>query len=328
MRRFLAVVGAMVALTGFAGAQTSAQTSAPIWPTGNVRFIVPFAAGSSPDIIARLIGEKLQQRSGKAFIIENRPGASGNTGTDAVAKGPADGSVIGISLFGPMAMNTVLMKSMPYDPFKDIAPVTMLSYQPSVLAVSNELGVNSVKELVDLLKKNPGKYNYASIGRGSLSHLSMELIAAKSGTQVVHVVFGGSPQAAQAVMQNDVQMTVLPAVSVVPLASDGKMKILAVTESKRSVFLPNVPTFAEAGIDGVEASAWNALIAPPGTPPAMLDEMHNQVASVLIDPELIAKFAAQMIEPRASTPQQLTQFVRDEFARWSAVVKSAGIEPL
>jgi tripartite-type tricarboxylate transporter receptor subunit TctC len=227
-----------------------------------------------------------------------------------------------------MAMNTVLMKSMPYDPFKDIAPVTMLSFQPSVLAVSNELGVNSVKELVDLLKKNPGKYNYASIGRGSLSHLSMELIAAKSGTKVVHVVFGGSPQAAQAVMQNDVQMTVLPAVSVVPLASDGKMKILAVTEPKRSVFLPNVPTFAEAGIDGVEASAWNALIAPPGTPPAMLDEMHNQVASVLIDPELIAKFAAQMIEPRASTPQQLTQFVRDEFARWSAVVKSAGIEPL
>jgi tripartite-type tricarboxylate transporter receptor subunit TctC len=324
MRRFLALVGAMVALTGFAGAQTPAQT----WPTGNVRFIVPFAAGSSPDIIARLIGEKLQQRSGKAFIIENRPGASGNTGTDAVAKAPADGSVIGISLFGPMAMNTVLMKSMPYDPFKDIAPVTMLSYQPSVLAVSNELGVNSVKELVDLLKKNPGKYNYASIGRGSLSHLSMELIAAKSGTQVVHVVFGGSPQAAQAVMQNDVQMTVLPAVSVVPLASDGKMKILAVTEPKRSVFLPNVPTFAEAGIDGVEASAWNALIAPPDTPPAMLDEMHNQVVSVLIDPELVAKFAAQMIETRTSTPQQLKKFVRDEFDRWSAVVKSAGIEPL
>jgi tripartite-type tricarboxylate transporter receptor subunit TctC len=324
MRRFLAFIGAVVALTGFAGAQTSAQT----WPTGNVRFIVPFAAGSSPDIIARLIGEKLQQRSGKAFIIENRPGASGNTGTDAVAKAPADGSVIGISLFGPMAMNTVLMKSMPYDPFKDIAPVTMLSYQPSVLAVSNELGVNSVKELVDLLKKNPGKYNYASIGRGSLSHLSMELIAAKSGTQVVHVVFGGSPQAAQAVMQNDVQMTVLPAVSVVPLASDGKMKILAVTEPKRSVFLPNVPTFAEAGIDGVEASAWNALIAPPDTPPAMLDEMHNQVVSVLIDPELIAKFAAQMIETRTSTPQQLKKFVRDEFDRWSAVVKSSGIEPL
>jgi tripartite-type tricarboxylate transporter receptor subunit TctC len=266
MRRFLALIGAVVALSSFASSPASAQTSAQTWPTGNVKFIVPFAAGSSPDIIARLIGEKLQQRSGKAFIIENRPGASGNTGTDAVAKAPADGSVIGISLFGPMAMNTVLMKSMPYDPFKDIAPVTMLSYQPSVLAVSNELGVNSVKELVDLLKKNPGKYNYASI--------------------------------------------------------------LAVTEPKRSVFLPNVPTFAEAGIDGVEASAWNALIAPPGTPPAMLDEMHNQVASVLIDPELIAKFAAQMIEPRASTPQQLKKFVRDEFDRWSAVVKSAGIEPL
>jgi len=324
MRRFLALIGAMVAFTILPAA---AQTP-PTWPTGNVKFIVPFAAGSSPDIIARIIGDKLQARSGKAFIIENRPGASGNTGTDVVAKAPADGSVIGISLFGPMGMNTVLMKSMPYDPFKDIAPVTMLTSQPSVLAVSNELGVNSVKELIDLLKKNPGKYNYASIGRGSLSHLSMELIAAKSGTQVVHVVFGGSPQAAQAVMQNDVQMTVLPAVSVVPLASDGKLKILAVTEAKRSSFLPDVPTFAEAGIDGVEASAWNALIAPPGTPPAMLDDMHKQAASVLADPEVVAKFAAQMIEPRSSTPKELTQFVRDEFARWSAVVKSAGIEPL
>lgn len=328
MRRFLALIGAVVALTGLAGLPASAQTPAQTWPAGNVKFVVPFAAGSSPDIIARLVGEKLQQRSGKTFIIENRPGASGNTGTDAVAKGPADGSVIGISLFGPMAMNTVLMKSMPYDPFKDIAPVTMLTAQPSVLAVSNELGVNSIKELIDLLKKNPGKYNYASIGRGSLSHLSMELIAAKSGTKVVHVVFGGSPQAAQAVTQNTVQMTVLPAVSVVPLANDGKMKILAVTEAKRSAFLPNVPTFAEAGIDGVEASAWNALIAPAATPPAMLDDMHKQVAAVLADPELIAKFSAQMIEPRASTPQQVKQFVRDEFARWSAVVKSAGIEPL
>ncbi|MDT2019314.1 tripartite tricarboxylate transporter substrate binding protein [Methylocella sp. CPCC 101449] len=323
MRSIAVTFAALLALV--APSSLSAQTES--WPTGTVKFIVPFAAGASPDIIARILGEKLQQRTGKPFIIENRPGASGNTGTDAVAKAPGDGLTIGISLFGPMGMNTVLMKNMTYDPFKDIAPVTMLTSQPSVLAVSNALGVNTVGELIALLKKNPGKYNYASIGRGSLSHLSMELIAAKSGTEVVHVVFGGSPQAAQAVMQNDVQMTVLPAVSVVPLATDGKMKILAVTEPKRSKFLPNVPTFAEAGIDGVEASAWNALIAPPGTPPAMLDEIYKQAAAAMNEPDVVGKLAAQMIEVRTSTPKELGQYIRDEMVRWGVVVKAAKIEP-
>lgn len=323
MRSIAVTFAALLALVAPATMSAHAES----WPTGTVKFVVPFAAGASPDIIARILGEKLQQRTGKPFIIENRPGASGNTGTDAVAKAPGDGSTIGISLFGPMGMNTVLMKTMPYDPFKDLAPVTMLTSQPSVLAVSNELGVNTVGELIALLKKNPGKYNYASIGRGSLSHLSMELIAAKSGTEVVHVVFGGSPQAAQAVMQNDVQMTVLPAVSVVPLANDGKMKILAVTEPKRSRFLPNVPTFAEAGIDGVEASAWNALIAPPGTPPAMLEDIYKQVAAAMTEPDVIAKLAAQMIEVKTSTPKEMSQFVRDEMTRWGAVVKAAKIEP-
>ncbi|HEV2573286.1 MAG TPA: tripartite tricarboxylate transporter substrate binding protein [Beijerinckiaceae bacterium] len=323
MRSIAVTFAALLALV--APSSLSAQTES--WPSGTVKFIVPFAAGASPDIIARILGEKLQQRTGKPFIIENRPGASGNTGTDAVAKAPGDGLTIGISLFGPMGMNTVLMKNMTYDPFKDIAPVTMLTAQPSVLAVSNALGVNTVGELIALLKKNPGKYNYASIGRGSLSHLSMELIAAKSGTEVVHVVYGGSPQAAQAVMQNDVQMTVLPAVSVVPLATDGKMKILAVTEPKRSKFLPNVPTFAEAGIEGVEASAWNALIAPPGTPPAMLDEIYKQAAAAMNEPDVVSKLAAQMIEVRTSTPKELGQYIRDEMVRWGVVVKAAKIEP-
>ena len=323
MRSIAVTFAALFALV--APASLSAQAES--WPSGTVKFIVPFAAGASPDIIARILGEKLQQRTGKPFIIENRPGASGNTGTDAVAKAPGDGLTIGISLFGPMGMNTVLMKNMTYDPFKDIAPVTMLTSQPSVLAVSNELGVNTVGELIALLKKNPGKYNYASIGRGSLSHLSMELIAAKSGTEVVHVVFGGSPQAAQAGMQNDVQRPVLPGVAGGPLATDGKMKILAVTEAKRSKFLPNVPTFAEAGIDGVEASAWNALIAPPGTPPAMLEEIYKQTAAAMNEPDVISKLAAQMIEVRTSTPKAMSQFVRDEMVRWGVVVKAAKIEP-
>lgn len=316
--------GSWLAPAGWAFAQTPAATA---WPAGNVRIIVPFAAGSTPDTVARLVAEKLQGRTGKAFIVENRPGAGGNTGTDAVVKAAPDGATIGLSILGPLAMNKVLMKSMPYDPFKDVALITMLTFQPSVLAVSNQMDVKNAAELIALMRQNPGKYNYASIGRGSLSHLAMAMIASKSGAEVAHVPFTGSPQAALAVMQNEVQMTVLPAISVTPLAADGKMKVLAVTSSKRSPVLPEVPTLAEAGIEGVEASAWNAMIAPPGTPSAMIDQMYTQIAAALLDPELAPKFAAQIMEPKPMRPDELRAFIAEEFERWSAVVKAAGIEP-
>ena len=331
MRKLVAC--AAIAALGFvaglaASGAASAQTSpAAAWPAGNVRIIVPFAAGSTPDTVARLLGEKLQSRTGKAFIVENRPGAGGNTGTDAVVKAAPDGATIGLSILGPLAMNKLLMKSMPYDPFKDVALITMLTFQPSVLAVSNQMAVKDAAELIALMRKNPGKFNYASIGRGSLSHLTMAMIAARSGVEVAHVPFTGSPQAALAVMQNEVQMTVLPAISVTPLAADGKMKILAVTSTKRSPVLPDVPTLAEAGIEGVEASAWNAMIAPAATPPAMIEQMHTQIAAALQDPELAPKFAAQIMEPRPMRPDEVRKFIAEEFERWSAVVKAAGIEP-
>jgi len=182
---------------------------------GGARVVVPFAAGSTPDIIAGLLPDKFKERTGKVFLVENRPGAGGNLGVAAVAKGPADGSVLGIGLLGGLGMNKLLMKSMPYDPDKEIVAVTILTEQPSVLAVSNEMGVSTVKELVAKLAKDPGKYNFSSIGQGSLSHLSMELVANKSGTKVTHLPMKSSPEAAMAVMRNDVQMTVLPAVSMV-----------------------------------------------------------------------------------------------------------------
>jgi tripartite-type tricarboxylate transporter receptor subunit TctC len=313
------LAAAMLGMT-LGAAQGSAQAA---WPSGNVRIVVPFAAGSTPDTVARLIGEKLQSSTGKAFIVENRAGAGGNTGTDAVVKAAPDGSTIGLSILGPLAMNKVLMKSMPYDPFRDVALITLLTIQPSVLAVSNQTGVSNAGELIALMRKNPGKFNYASIGRGSLSHLTMALIASRSGVEVAHVPFTGSPQAALAVMQNEVQMTVLPAISVTPLAADGKMKILAVTSSKRSSVLPDVPTLAESGVDGVEASAWNAMIAPA----AMIEQMYTHIAGALEDPGLRAKFAAQIMEPKPMRPAELRTFINEEFERWSAVVKAAGIEP-
>src|SRR5215468_11823577 len=204
------------------------------------------------------------------FVVENKPGASGNLGTDIVAKATPDGSTLGVSIGGPLAINTLLFARLPYDPHKDISPVTQLVTQPSVLAINPALGVASVADLVALLKNNPAKYNFASIGNGSLSHLAMEAIAIKAGAELVHVPYTSSPQAVTAVIRNDAQMTCLPAISVTPQAAAGKVKILAVSTAGRSPYLPEVPTLKETGID-VEADAWNGLIAPGGTPAPIIN---------------------------------------------------------
>lgn len=319
------IIALTLALSSIAISPAGAQTSQ--WPPSQVTIVVPFAAGATPDIIARMLADKFKERTGKTFLVENRPGAGGNIGTLAVAKGPADGSILGIGLLGGLGMNKLLMKSMPYDPDKEIAPVTILTEQPSVLVVSNEMGVTSLKELIEKLRKDPGKYNYSSIGRGSLSHLSMELVANKSGTKITHLPAKSSPEAAMAVIRNDVQMSVLPAVAVLGLAREGKLKILAVTSEKRSSAMPDVPTFREAGVEGVVASAWNALIAPASTPKAIIDEINAHAVAALNDPALKANFAKQIMETTPMTAQAARAYVNAELAKWSAIVKAAGIEP-
>src|SRR5258707_13162325 len=229
-------------------------------PTRPVRIIVPFVPGSTPDMVGRLLGDHMQEKLGQPFVVENRPGASANTGTDAVAKADPDGYTIGISLGGPLAINTLLFAKMPYDPVKYLSLITMLTTQPSVLIVHTSLGVNSVAELVDLLKKNPGKYNYGSIGNGSLSHLAMEALALKSGTSMVHIPYPGSPQAMTALLRTDVQMACLPAISVTPHVASGQVKILAISLGRGPTPMPGLPTLKESGL-AVEADAWNGLIA-------------------------------------------------------------------
>ena len=197
----------LVALVG--GLIMAAPAHGQDWPTRAVKVIVPFGAGSTPDAVARLVADKLQQKLGHPFVIENKPGASGNTGTDAIAKAEPDGYTIGLSIGGPLAVNTLLFAKLPYDPAKDLALITMLTTQPSALAVPASLGVDNVAALVELIKREPGKYNFGSIGNGSLSHLAMEAIAQKSGTKLVHIPYGSSPQAMTAVIRGDVQMAVM-----------------------------------------------------------------------------------------------------------------------
>jgi tripartite-type tricarboxylate transporter receptor subunit TctC len=322
-RSVLATALALLFGTLIASAQDSwAQDS---WPTKSVRIIVPFAAGATPDLVARLIADYLHDKLGQPFIVENKPGASGNTGTDAVAKADPDGSTIGVSIGGPLAINTLLFSNLPYDPKKDLALITMLVAQPSALAVNASLGVKNTAELVALIKANPGKYTYGSIGTGSLSQLAMEAIALKAGTKLVHVPYPSSPQAIQALMRGDVQMVCLPAISITPQLAGGAIRMLAVSTAARSALLPEVPTLKEAGID-VEADAWSGLVAPAGVPEAVIMRINHEVAEAITSRAVREKLTTQLMEPIPDTPAQFRARIDADLARWAPVIEAANIK--
>jgi tripartite-type tricarboxylate transporter receptor subunit TctC len=294
------------------------------WPSKPVRIYIPFGPGSTPDLVGRMIADRLQQKLGQPFVIEDKPGASGNIGTDAVAKAEPDGYTLGISIGGPLAINPLLFSKMPYDPKTDLTAITMVATQPSALAVNARLGVDSVAALIALLKMSPGKYNFGSIGNGSLSHLAMEAIAQASGTTIVHIPYASSPQAMTALLRGDVQIVCLPAISVTPQLASGEVKILAVSTAQRTALLPGVPTLKEAGID-VEAEAWMGLIAPAKTPDAVVARIAREVAKVVTAPDIRARLAAQLMEPIPSTPEKFRARIDADIARWSPVIKAGNI---
>ena len=304
---------------GLGGAQ------AQDWPSRVVKIMVPFGPGSTPDSAARIVADRLQAKLGQPFVIENKAGAGGNLATDAVAKSDPDGYTIGVSIVGPLALNSILFPRLPYDPAKDLAFVTIVASQPSVLVVNVDLPVKSVADLLALLKRDPGKYNFGSIGVGSLSHLAMEAIATASGTRPVHIPFPGSPAAVTALIRGDVQMAVLPAGSVVPQAEDGKLRMIAVTVPERSALLPNLPTLKEAGIEGVEADAWIGLVAPVRTSEAVLGKLGDAVREVLGEPEVRAKLKAQYMEPGGVSSERFRAIVQAELDRWGPVIRRNNI---
>jgi tripartite-type tricarboxylate transporter receptor subunit TctC len=309
----------------FCIALSALPASAQDWPTKPVRIVVPFGAGSTPDVVARLIADHLQKKLGQPFVIDNKPGASGNIGTDAVAKAAPDGTTIGVSIGGPLAINTLLFSKLPYDPKTDIAPITQLVTQPSLLAVNSAVMVNDVKELVALLKREPGKYNFGSIGNGSLSHLAMEAIALAAGTTMVHVPYASSPAAMTAIIRGDVQMGCLPAISVTPQAGSGAIKILAVSTAKRSPYLPQIPTLKEAGID-VDADAWMGMIAPAHTPEGIVAKIQREVVEAIRTDTVRDKLAAQLMEPVGNSPSEFRARIDSEIGRWGPVIKAANIK--
>jgi len=295
------------------------------WPTKPVKIIVPFGPGATPDLAARVLAEHLQQKLNQSFVIENKPGASGNLGTDAVAKAEPDGATIGVSIVGPLAINTLLFSKLSYNPFTDLALITQVAEQPSILTVNADVPAKTTAELIALLKREPGKFNFGSIGNGSLSHLAMEAIAKASGTALVHIPYGSSPQAMTALIRGDVQVACLPALSVVSQVSTGKIRMLAVTSDKRSALLPDVPTLKEAGID-VEANAWIGLIAPAKTPQPIIDTIAREVGEALKDPQVREKLKAQYMEPLGGTPAEFKARIDAEMKRWTPVIQAGNIK--
>jgi len=291
------------------------------WPTGPVHIIVPFGPGSTPDFVARVVAEKLSPRIGKPVVVENKTGAAGNIGTGEVAHAKPDGQTIGISIAGPLGGNSMLFRKLAYDPRHDLAPVTIAATQPSVLVVSPKLGVSTTRQLLDLLRKEPGKLNYASMGAGTISHLAMEALAARSGTQIVHVPYSGSGPAVLALLSGDAQVACLPAAAVIPQIKVGKLKALAVATAKRSSILPDLPTLAEAGLKDVYAEAWMGFVVPAKTPQAIVDKLHDDIASILRQPDVRERLAGQSMDVVADTPAQMRATLDADMARWKPIIE-------
>jgi len=293
------------------------------YPNKPIRMIVPFGAGSTPDVFARTVAEKASQGLKQSIVIENRAGAGGNLGTDLVAKAAPDGYTIGASITGPLVNNSVLYKKMPYDPFKDLTPITFGVHQANVLAVSPSLGVNTLKELMDLLRKNPGKYNYASIGVGSLSHLSIEMLKTLTSSFVVHVPYPTSPAAVTSVLAGDTHIISLAPLAVMPQVNAGKLKALAVSTAKRVPQIPNLPTLRESGID-MDGSAWIGIVAPAGTPAPIVDRLNREFVAAMRDPAINEKLKSLYMDAEPGTPQQFAAFMQAELKKWGPVIKRSG----
>jgi tripartite-type tricarboxylate transporter receptor subunit TctC len=305
-----------------AGPWTAARAQGD-YPAKPIRLVVPFAAGSTPDVFARIVGERASQGLKQPLVIENRAGAGGNLGTDVVAKAAPDGYTIGVSITGPLVNNTVLYRKMPYDPFRDLSPITFGVHQANVLAVSPTLGVNTLRELMDLLRRNPGKYNYASIGVGSLSHLSVEMLKTLTNSYVVHIPYASSPAAVTSVLQGDTQILSLAPLAVMPQVQAGKLKALGVSSARRLPQLPNLPTFREAGLP-MDGSAWIGLVAPHGTPAPVIGRLNREFVAAMRDPATNEKLKAQYMEAEPGTPAQFAAFMQQELAKWGPVIRRSG----
>lgn len=304
-------------------ASTFTAYAADAWPSKPITIVVPFAAGGTTDILARIVGQKLSASLGQPVIIDNKAGAGGTLGANVAAHAAADGNTFFMATIAH-AIAPGLYKSLPYDFTRDLTPVGLVGTVPNVLIVNNSVPAKNVKELIAYIKANPGKVNFGSAGPGSTEHLAGELFRSMTGTQITHVPYkGGAPMMAD-LLGGQIQMALETSPSAAPHVRAGKVRALAVTSAKPSPAYPGVPTLSEAGVPGYEMVTWFALMAPHGTPAPIVERMHKELQAALQAKDVEAKFADQGVTAGDMTPQQVDSFVRSETTKWARIVKESG----
>jgi len=314
------LAGLMIVSAGSAIAQQ--------YPTKPIRLIVAFPPGGSTDIIARVIGQKLGERLGQQVVIDNRGGAGGTIGTEMAANSNPDGYTLTMGTTSTHVVSVAVYSKLRYDPTKDFSPITLVAITPYLLVVNPGVQAKTLKEFVALVKEQSGKLNYASAGNGTTTHLAMEMLKSAAALDIVHVPFNGNAPANTAVLGGQVQALFGSMPAVLPHAKSGKVRPLAVGTSKRSPSLPDVPTVAESGYPGYEASLWLGFIAPRGTPKPIIDRLHSELVAIVGAPETKEILARNGADPITNTPAQFQTLIKDEIGKYVKTVKAAGMKPM
>ena len=319
-------VGLAALVAGAVGLVAQAQAQQD-YPNRVIKLVVPYPPGGPTDAMGRLLALKLGQVLQQQVIVENKPGAGGNVGTNQVVKSAADGYTLVMGTNGPLAGNLALVNDMPYDPLKDLAPVTLVATSPNVLVVEPSLGAATLAEFVRVAKARPGQLNYGSVGNGSASHLAMELFLRRAGLSLVHVPYQGFPQIVNALLGGQIQASfMVPGIAMGQVRA-GKLKALGVTTLGRVASMPDVPTFAEQGYPGFEAISWQAILAPAGTPTPIIERLSSELIRIIKSDEVRTRMLGQYFSAGGTTPEALARLMQTERAHWAKVIKAAGVEP-
>jgi tripartite-type tricarboxylate transporter receptor subunit TctC len=306
--------------------QASVEAQTRSYPDKSVRVVVPAPPGSAPDFLVRLVGQKLSEAWGQPVVIDNIVGASGNIGTERVAKSAPDGYTLLFNTIGPIAVNVSLFEKLPYDPVKDLAPISLVAKMPNILTVNPGVPVKNLAELIALAKKEPGRLRYGTAGPGTTQHLSGELLNTLAGIQLVGVPYKSSAQMTTDALGGQIEVLFHNAPVLLPHLKSGGLRGIAITSAKRSPAVPDLPTMAEAGVPGFEITAWFGFMAPRGTPQAIIEKIHTDVARIVASPEIQERILSQASEPVGNSPAEYAAFINAEIAKWRAVIKQANVK--
>ncbi|HYK12618.1 MAG TPA: tripartite tricarboxylate transporter substrate binding protein [Burkholderiales bacterium] len=320
MQRALGILG-LLAMAG-SGAGALAQE----WPAKPIRFIAPNLPGGPTDILARLIGQKLAETLGQPVVIENRAGAAGNIGTEVAAKAPPDGYTLVTGNNATFGANVSLYKRLGFDPVKDFTPIVLAATQPNILVVHRSLPVTNVKELIALAKARPGQLNYSGSGMGAAAHLSAELFKSMTATNIVHIPYKSAAPALTDLMAGETQLMFATSLSVIQHIKANRVRALGVTTAKRSRFLPELPTIAEAGVPGFEASTWHGVLVPAGTPGAIVERLNMEINRMLQLADVRERLAAMGAEVVGGSAKEFADHIQREIPKWAKVVKAIGVQ--